>query len=160
MKNARLDELYRRYRHAIHTRCRWLLGHEQAAEDATQEVFCRVARHFDKVPTSEEALRWLYRITRNYCLNELRNAKRRPCEALESMDIPDAQREAQLVDRDLARRLIRRAPAHVGVAAWLYHVDGMSHDEVGGALGVCRRTAINYIAEFDERALRFIGRQR
>ena len=160
MSDGRLAFLYGKYGPAIYARCRRLLADDAAAEDATQEVFFRVARHLDDAPTSIEALLWIYRIATNYCLNELRNQKRRP-----HLDVPpaaeasDCTSEDFLANRDLARRLIERAPEHLRAPAWLYYIDGMSHDEVGRTLGRSRRTIINYLSEFQRRATRFIARQ-
>jgi hypothetical protein len=47
-------------------------------------------------------------------------------------------------------------PDHLRRSAWLHYVDGMSHDEVGRALGLSRRTIFNYLADFHARARRFL----
>jgi RNA polymerase sigma-70 factor, ECF subfamily len=153
------DQLYRQYGRLVYVRCRRMLGEQQAAEDATQEVFCRVATHLDRAPQAEYTLRWIYRISRNYCLNEIRNNRRRPQCVEGHEDAPDANAEALLVDRDLARRILRRTPTHLGAAAWLHCVDGLSHDEVGQRLSISRRTVINHVEEFANRARKFAERQ-
>src|SRR6267378_1378915 len=78
MTEDRLTPLYRTYGPIIYARCMKLLGDRATAEDATQETFMRVHRHLDKAPDSTEALAWIYRIATNYCLNEIRDRKRRP----------------------------------------------------------------------------------
>jgi len=160
MNEVRLTSLYRKYGPPIYAHCRRLLANDAAAEDATQEVFFRVAKHLDQAPTSIEALMWIYRIATNHCLNELRNQKRRSRpNALPTDEPSNGSSEDLLADRDLARRLIERAPEHLRVPAWLHYVDGMSHDEVGKTLGLSRRTIINYLGEFQKRAAKFVGRQ-
>ena len=77
MNDDRLTALYRSYGPAIYWRCLRLLRDRAAAEDATQETFMRVLRHLDRAPDADEAIRWIWRIATNYCLNELRNSKRR-----------------------------------------------------------------------------------
>src|SRR5215813_6025428 len=102
MTDDRLTALYRAYGPVIYARCRRLLGDGGAAEDATQETFMRVYRHLDKAD-SREALGWIYRIATNYCLNEIRNRKRRPALDDRSSSIPEAQGddlERMLADRD------------------------------------------------------------
>src|SRR5262245_5915597 len=85
-----LSRLYKMYGPFIYARCCKLLGDPAAAEDATQETFLRVERHLAKVPPrSNEALAWIYRVATNYCLNELRNRKRRP-EPREDLPEPEA----------------------------------------------------------------------
>ena len=160
MGETRFDELYRQYGAVIYARCRRMLGQDQAAEDATQEVFCRVARNLHKAPSrSLEVVLWMQRISRNYCLNEIRNAKRHPPVTELTEHAAETAGEDVVSSRDLASRLIERVPVHLRASAWLHHVDGMSHEEVGKALGISRRTVINYISEFEERARRFVGTQ-
>lgn len=157
MTDDRLTALYRAYGPVIYARCRRLLGDGTAAEDATQETFMRVHRHLDKVD-SREALSWIYRIATNYCLNEIRNRRRRP----QPQDhVPEALGEdlqRVLADRDLAARIVDRSPEKVRVVAWLHHVDGLDQGEVARVLEISRRTVVNRLAEFSENARKFIQR--
>ena len=72
-----LDQLYRR---PLVRFCYGYFRDRQAAEDAVQEVFCRVLRA-SEVPDDFRA--WLYRIVRNHCISLLRagghSATRRSC---------------------------------------------------------------------------------
>ncbi len=159
LTNERVAALYRKFGPAIYTRCRRILKDHAAAEDATQEVFIRVARHIDETPNAAEALAWIYRIATNYCLNEIRGRKRR---ARVATLLPAATvghgGEDSVVNRELVRRVIQRTPARLSESAYLYHVDGMSHEEVAGVVGQSRRTVINHIAEFGRRARKFLLR--
>jgi RNA polymerase sigma-70 factor (ECF subfamily) len=154
----KLAALYRTYGPIIYTRCRRILRDRAAAEDATQETFMRVQRHLQKAPDEGEALGWIYRIATNYCLNELRNQKSRPelRNELPEPSIPSSRSlEELMVDRDFAARLVARAPAKVGVVAWLHHVDGLDQAEVAGVLGISRRTVVNRLAAFSKNAHKF-----
>src|SRR5438067_1617670 len=108
-----------------------------------QETFMRVQRHLAKAPDSREALAWIYRIATNYCLNELRDRKRRaqPQGALAECAVAGV--EELLGDRDLVARLLRRAPSKASAVAWLHHVDGLQQEEVARVLGISRRTVLN-----------------
>ena len=66
--------------------------------------------------------------------------------------------EALLANRDLASRLVMRAPEQVRTAAWLYHVDGMDQAEGAAVLGVSSRTVVNYLATFARHAKKFLSR--
>ena len=114
--------MYRLYGSTIYARCRRILGDEQAAEDAAQEAFVRVYRHLEKVPDSEHALLWIYRVATNYCLNQIRDER--------MVGIPEKLR----------------------CVAWLYHVDGMNQQEVADTLGISRRTVVNRLADFNRLA--------
>jgi RNA polymerase sigma-70 factor (ECF subfamily) len=157
MTEDRLTALYRAYGPVIYARCRRLLGEGSAAEDATQETFMRVHRHLDKAE-GRDALAWIYRIATNYCLNEIRNRKRRaePMDELPEVVTTDVARA--LADRDLAARIVERAPEKLRVVAWLHHVDGMDQGEVARVLDISRRTVVNRLNEFAAAAQKFVQR--
>ena len=155
-QDDRLTELYRTYGAAIYWRCLRILGDRGSAEDAMQETFMRVHRHLDRTPDGDDAVRWICRIATNYCLNELRNAKRR---AEPVADLPERALDlADLADRDLARQVIARAPEDQRAIAWLYHVDGFDQEEVARTLGVSRRTVVSKLAAFASNARKYIAR--
>lgn len=160
MREDRLTGLYRAYGPVIYSRCARLLGDGAAAEDATQETFMRVQRHLGNVPDAGQALAWIYRVATNYCLNELRDRRRRPEVRDDLGDLADraGDLEAVLVDRDLVARIVRRSPEKVRAVAWLHHVDGLDQGEVARVLRLSRRTVVNRLAEFKKNALKFIGR--
>ena len=159
MTDDRLSALYRAYGPVIYARCRRLLGDGGAAEDATQETFMRVHRHLDKAD-SREALGWIYRIATNYCLNEIRNRKRR-AELDERVPRPalGATVDQVLADRELVARIVDGAPEKLRVVAWLHHVDGLDQGEVARVLDISRRTVVNRLAEFTDSARRLIERE-
>jgi len=53
-------------------------GDAMAAEDLAQEVFVQVWRGLDRFRGEASAKTWIYRITVNTCLQELRTRSRRP----------------------------------------------------------------------------------
>ena len=160
MSDDRLSTLYRTYGPIIYARCMRLLGDRALAEDATQETFMRVHRHLGNAPDPDEVLAWIYRIATNYCLNEIRNRKRRPEPHAELPEPGQAGADASalLADRDLVARLIEDCPEKLRVVAWLHHVDGLEQGEVARVLGISRRTVVSRLGEFAERAQRFVAR--
>lgn len=117
----------------------------------------RVHRHLEKAD-SREALAWIYRIATNYCLNEIRNRSRRPQPQDEPPEIAIDGLESALSDRDLAERIVARAPEKLRVVAWLHHVDGLDQADVARVLGISRRTVVNRLAEFTDNARKFVHR--
>jgi len=158
MSADRFNALYENYGPAIFARCCRLLDDRSAAEDAAQEVFLRVHRHIGSAPANDEALRWMFRITTNYCLNMLRDRKLRPAPTDDYAHVVGvACPEERIADRDLSRRLTMRAPAHLRAVAWLYHAEGLAQHEIANELGISRRTVVNYLNAFNVYAERFPG---
>jgi len=140
--------LYKSYGPVIYARCKRLLRDEEAARDATQEVFIRVMRHLAKTPPGDEALRWISRIATNYCLNQIRDRQRLvSLEDLEAGLQPRVEPICELASRDLARTLIFSLPEHLRAVAWLCYVDELPGQEVAKNLGISRRTVVYRLAE-------------
>jgi RNA polymerase sigma-70 factor (ECF subfamily) len=141
--------MYRLYGSTIYARCRRILRDEQAAEDAAQEAFVRVYRHLEKVPDSEQALQWIYRVATNYCLNQIRDKRRR--QSITDGRCREARDGVEIAGLDMREWMVR-IPEKLCSVAWLYHVDGMNQQEVAEALGISRRTVVNRLADFNRLA--------
>jgi RNA polymerase sigma-70 factor (ECF subfamily) len=152
----RLTDLYRTYAPVIYGRCRRILGESAAAQDATQETFLRVYRHLDCAP--EQALRWIYRIATNYCLNELRDRRLRPLPCAELPEPVSGSLQEEIADRQLAGLLLERVPRKLRSVAWLHYVDGLGGEEIARVLGVSRRTVGKRLAAFRDRTRKYLGR--
>jgi RNA polymerase sigma-70 factor (ECF subfamily) len=154
---SRLEEYYERYRAAIYRSCRRLLAID--AEDAVQEVFLRLAENLEAAPPPPEVFFWIQRISRNYCLNEIRNKRRQRRLQDDRLDhcpnAPDREVEI-LAARDLALHLKSRSPDRVVAAAWLHYVEKLTQKEVAKELGLSRRSIVSYLAEIRERAARVL----
>lgn len=158
LSEGRVSDLYRKYGAVIYSRCRRLLKDDALAEDATQEVFVRVMRHIDSAPDDQAALAWIYRISTNYCLNQIRD-RGRQAEPVEELPDPGGDHpEPQLLDRDLALQLVNRAPEALRAPAILYYLDGMEQEQIARTLGISRRTVINRLNEFMSRSKKFLSR--
>lgn len=157
-KSGKVADLYRKYGPVIYSRCRRLLKDDALAEDATQEVFVRVMRHIEAAPDDAAALAWIYRISTNYCLNQIRDRSRQaePTDTLPEQ--ASVHPEGELLDRELAMRLVARAPENLRAPAVLYYVDGLEQEQVAKALGISRRTVINRLNEFMSRSRKFLAR--
>jgi RNA polymerase sigma-70 factor (ECF subfamily) len=94
---------------------------------------------------------WLYRITTNLCLNRLRDRRRRS-ELRQELDEEQAATGRRMELTPDVRKLLAALPEQEAAAGVYYHVDGMTHEEIAGVLGVSRRTAGNLVARFDSAA--------
>lgn len=158
---GRVADLYRKFGPAIYSRCRRLLKDDALAEDATQEVFVRVMRHIEAAPDDAAALAWIYRISTNFCLNQIRDRSRQ-AEPTAPEELPEGEgvvAEPQMLDRELALKLIERTPEKLREVVVLYYLDGLDQEEVAEVLEISRRTVINRLQEFQERSRKFLVRE-
>ncbi len=127
-----VEALSRQYGAMVLRRCRRLLGDQDEALDACQDVFVRVIERRERLDDGYPSS-LLYRIATNVCLNRIRDRARRPAtpdEALlasiAALDAPGARSEATL----LLDWLFRRHPESSRTIAVLHYVDGLTYEEV------------------------------
>jgi RNA polymerase sigma-70 factor (ECF subfamily) len=127
-----LEAYYIRYGPMVLRRCRRMLGDEQAAFDACQEVFVRLLVYRrkleDRFPSS-----LLYRMATNHCLNLIRDRKKEG----KSIPLPEAgeipSRSLQDPETTLRRLLdpvLREEKEDTRTMAYLYFVDGWSLQQI------------------------------
>ncbi len=137
--------VYARYNCIVFRRARNLLRDEDAAADATQEVFLRLLRNGDSSAFAANPMAWLLRTTTNLCLNNLRDRRRqsellRMEEALATRNDGDA--------RVIVRSILKQIPENLHDVVLNYYVDGRSQEEIAGIVGLSRRTVCNRLASF------------
>jgi RNA polymerase sigma-70 factor (ECF subfamily) len=143
--------LYRRYAPLVHRRALRLLGDEQAAWDAVQEVFLRVLRsHFRE---ESSPMTWLYRITTNHCFNLLRNAARRARRTEQYLKVPVAglASESPAEARIAVAQLVSRLPPKLFEVAVYAYLDRMTQEEIAEVVDVSRKTVNHRLRELRER---------
>ncbi len=146
MDRTSLEELYRTYGPSVRRRARALLADDQAAADAVQEVFVRALRAEVMILDGVSPMTWFYRVTTNYCLNALRNQRRR----LRAIEREHKEEAAAPIaeDRIAVREVLAKVPDELGQVAIYYYFDQMKQEEIAALLGVSRRTIGNRLEEF------------
>lgn len=149
MKRSEIADLFELYGPMVYRRAVALLGNHESAEEATQEVFIRALKAGESFEGRSRVSTWLYSITTNYCLNQLRNQSRRdelwrehgPRGLQATVEAPE-----QLL---LLRCLLSEADEEQARAAVYVYVDGLSQSEAAQLLGVSRRTIGNLLERFN-----------
>ncbi len=68
-------ELVLKYQGKVYMNTIAMIGHPQDARELTQEVFIRVHRHLGRFEGTASFYTWLYRITRNLCIDHYRRRR-------------------------------------------------------------------------------------
>jgi RNA polymerase sigma-70 factor (ECF subfamily) len=154
-----LAALYQKYAPAIYAHCRRMLQSQAAARDATQEAFVRVLTRGPSFPNDEDALRYLYRVSTNVCLNQIREIKvhTRAAASLRMRPSSSGSMEGRHVDRDFAAAVLDRCGEAGATVAVLHYVDGMSQVEIAESLGITRRTVFNRLRKIARIARDLLG---
>jgi RNA polymerase sigma-70 factor (ECF subfamily) len=115
-----------------------LVGDRALAEDLTQEVFIRVFQGLPKFSLRSKFTTWLFQVTKNRVLDELRASERRP-RALVALDdappleVVDAPLE-QVETIDALWAAVDRLNPDLKMALLLRDVVGLSYNEIADSL--------------------------
>ncbi|MFO0598278.1 MAG: RNA polymerase sigma factor [Myxococcaceae bacterium] len=141
--------LFAQYGGMVLRRARALLGDEQAARDAAQEVFVQVLRSEEAFRSESSPVTWLYRITTNVCLNQLKLRSRR---AEQLGELPEIAVAPSVDERLSIHAVLARVPEPLREIATYYYLDQLSHEEIARLCNVSRRTVGNRLVEFHQAA--------
>lgn len=158
-----LGVLYGKYAPAIYAHCRRFLQSPAAAKDATQEAFVRVLSKGVVLPSQEsEALRYLYRVSINVCLNTLRQtaSHSRAAAALAVGHTEhEGSAEPSVASREFIHAVLARCKDGDAQAAIMHYVDGISQVEVAELLGITRRSVFNRLHKLSRIANELLTQQ-
>ncbi len=149
---AEVKVLYEQYGFAIHQRCLRLLHNRAAADDALHEVFVRVIRYGHTFKGGSRLV-WLGRIADRCCLDQIKRGKRFVAElAPEAQELAPAVGAPPRVEQwRLLAQVLARVDAKAQQVALLYYLDGMTLEEVAGALGCSTMTVKRRLFAFRKR---------
>lgn len=74
------------YADATYRLCLRMMGNEQDAADMAQEAFLRAWRSLSSYKGQSRFSTWLYRVTSNVCLDELRRRRRGETESMQALE--------------------------------------------------------------------------
>src|SRR5215216_7711450 len=140
-----------------------LVGDRSLAEDLTQEVFLRVFQGLPKFSLRSKFTTWLFQVTKNRVLDELRASERRPrlsvaledAPPLEVIDAPLERVEAM----DAVWRSVAGLTPDLKMALLLRDVVGLSYTEIADSLEITLATVKWRIYKAREEVQLALGRE-
>jgi RNA polymerase sigma-70 factor (ECF subfamily) len=130
-----------RYRDKVFRLCLSMLRDRALAEDVTQDVFMRVWRALPGYGAQASLSTWIYAISRNACLSELR--KRRAMVSLDCDDDEYNPEIAALSTRDSddsatvsIGQVLDQLPERYRQAVTLFYMEDKSYEQTAASLGL------------------------
>jgi RNA polymerase sigma-70 factor (ECF subfamily) len=133
---AAFAELVERYQVAVYNLCYRMLGQDQDAEDAAQEIFLRIYRQLHSYNPAHRFSTWVLSIASHYCIDQLRK-RRLSLVPLDSI-VPWARSKQPQPDdvavdheaRDQVQELLKRLPEKYRLALILRYWYDLSYLEI------------------------------
>lgn len=160
-----LGDLFERFHRRLYAFCMRLVGHPPTAEDLVQEVFCRILKYRHTFRDGGDVAVWLYRLSRNVCIDHLRKAGRAqtvafaieegakgepepPCDQpLPNQDLESAESLDQLA------AALGRLPREARELLILARLEKLRYEQIGRLLG-CTVGAVKVRVHRATKALR------
>ena len=139
------------HRDAAFNLAKWLLRHEQDAEDCVQEAYLRAYQAFSRF-RGEDGKTWLLTIVRNFCYSRLRQQRRQepPVSFDEAVHGDEAVKGESPWGHSLARELLPRALEQLPVEARevlvLHEIEGLAYREIATIAEIPLGTVMSRLA--------------
>jgi RNA polymerase sigma factor (sigma-70 family) len=126
-RNVYFEELYDRYVDKVYRKCLSFVKNDAQAEDFTHDIFLRLVLKIGGFKEHAKFSTWLYSITYNYCMDQMRQVKKQAEIALdENFDLEEEGDENELVEmqsQDLKRALQKIDPEERAILLMKYQDD-------------------------------------
>jgi len=140
------NELLSGHEKKMYAVCLRMCANHEDAQDCLQEAMLRVYRSISGFKGQSSFSTWLYRVTMNTCLDELRRRKNKQATSLDGLletgwspadeyDTPE-HRALESERRTEVRRMIKELPEDMRSAVVLRDIQGFSYDEIAQILDI------------------------
>lgn len=138
------EQLVRTHQDRVYDFCVRMLNDREEAHDLVQEIFVSVHQHLDKFRMDSKLSTWIFRISKNHCINRLKYLKRRgrgrsdeygdvsEAELQGAVGSPQKPDEALAAarERDMVHRAIARLDEEQRALVVLRDIEQLSYEEI------------------------------
>jgi RNA polymerase sigma-70 factor (ECF subfamily) len=146
---AAFEELIEAYQKKVFNLALRIIGNYDDAADLAQETFVRIFKAISNFKEQSSFSTWVYRITTNVCLDEIRKRKNKKVVSIdEDIHMDDGDMKRQVISEDpgpdeaaeraevrrVVNNAINRLPEDQRVVITLRDLHGMSYEEIAKIL--------------------------
>ncbi len=163
------EELMQSHESRIYAIALRMMGNREDAQDCAQEAMVRIYRAMGSFKGQSALATWIYRITMNTCLDELRRRKARKVTSLDSLvdngwsptDTGDTPEEhgLRVEKQNSLNQAIQSLPDDMRAAIILRDVKGYSYDEIASILDANVGTIKSRISRGREKLREILSKQ-
>ncbi|HOK76599.1 MAG TPA: RNA polymerase sigma factor [Verrucomicrobiota bacterium] len=161
------EVLVTEYRDRIFRLAFGILQDEHTAEDMTQEILLRIWKGLPGYRRTASISTWVYAISRNVCISELKRRAARPIVSMSAPAIQDAIDSAANPDTPSGepgraldvQALLGKLPEHYRRVLVLFYLEDKSYNAVADMLGIPLGTVKTYLHRAKHELLKLIRRE-
>jgi len=140
----RFEEIFLPYLDAAYNLARWIIRHDQDAQDVVQDAYVRAFKGFQRFRGGGNSKAWFLTIVRNtaYTLLNKRAAEEKliPYEEerhanIISIEDPDNELRTE-AKKEYLQRVLERLPLEFREVIILYELEGLSYKDLASTLGI------------------------
>ncbi|MFD1817426.1 RNA polymerase sigma-70 factor, ECF subfamily [Pseudarcicella hirudinis] len=138
-KNIYFEHIYDRYSDKVYRKCLSFVKDEAKAEDFAHDIFLKLVLNIGSYKETSKFSTWLFSITYNYCIDQLRIAKKKAeVELDENFDFVDDFEDAQVAEMEAKK--LNKALEHISVEdrsiLMMKYQDDLSIKEISASLDI------------------------
>jgi RNA polymerase sigma factor (sigma-70 family) len=138
-RNSFFEEIYERYADKVYRKCLSFVKDQARAEDFTHDIFMKLILRLGSFKETAKFSTWLFSITYNYCMDQLRVIKKEAEEVLDDnidiIDEPDDTAEVEMEAHRLRQALDKITPDERTILLMKYQ-DDFSIKEIADTFGL------------------------
>ncbi|MCG3204643.1 MAG: ECF RNA polymerase sigma factor SigW [Elusimicrobia bacterium] len=156
MNKENFAEVVRQYHAKVFRLCFGMLGAQDQADDAAQDIFVKAYERLDSFREQTRFSTWLFRLASNHCLDLLRARRHRKTEPLE-VAIDHISERDQAPIQDLAQHLLSQLTVDHRLILTLREYKGLNYQEIAevmdlsldGVKSLLKRARQDLLKKFD-----------
>ncbi|MCX6212783.1 sigma-70 family RNA polymerase sigma factor [Spirosoma sp.] len=156
------ETLYNRYVDKVYRRCLSITKDPEKAQDFTHDIFIRTFERLDRFEEKSTFSTWLYSISFNYCMDQLKGAKRLPMASLnehETHQLADALEETPLEERlQLLTQTLHQLTAQEADLLRMKYQQGLRIQQIATQLGLTESAVKMQLKRSRRKAYRYYER--
>ncbi len=142
--------IHEKYGFLIYNRCLNLLGSEDEAMDAFQDIFMKLIKYKGTVKDNEVIIPWIYRVVKNHCLNVIRYRKKfADNEVLEYMPT-GGDFDDKISNKMLINQILSIHNQKVQDAVYYTYIEKLNQEEIRTITGQSPATIRRNLNKFKE----------
>ena len=137
-RNEYFEEIYERYVNKVYRKCYSFVYNQEKAEDLTHDIFLKLIVKIGSFKETSKFSTWLYSITYNYCMDQIRTGKKRTEVGLhENVEISD-DNDGGLLDfqSDEINRSLQQMAADERAILQMKYQEDFSIKEIADTLNI------------------------